>query len=281
MRQSYRAPRRARHALRDWPTIRGLFQDLDELLLLVDYDGTLAPIAPTPEEAYLPAKTRIVLRRIRRLRGVTVGIVSGRSLQTVKKLARIPGLVYVGNHGCEIRGPGLNFVHPAARRSRPHMKHIATDLRQKLAEIPGSRVESKGLSISVHWRGVSARKVAECRRLILRVLSPWRRRGKIRVTHGKRVVEVRAPVMWHKGSSVEWINRHLDSARSRGICYLGDDRTDEDAFRAVNRLHGISISIGAQRQATTAKWWLADCNQVREYLARLYRMRLALSTHRE
>src|SRR3990167_5747286 len=97
---------RRHHALRDWRRLRGRVCDGAAWLVLTDYDGTLVPIRPTPAEARLSAGMRAAVRRVSRARGITVGIVSGRSLDAVRRLVRLPRLIYVGNHGLELQGPG-------------------------------------------------------------------------------------------------------------------------------------------------------------------------------
>ena len=265
-------PPRIRHALRQWVLLSRIIRDAEELLLLTDYDGTLTPIVATPEQARLSAAVRAALRSVARLPGVRVGVVSGRSLRVVRRLVRIPGIIYVGNHGFEIGGCGLQFTHPRVKRSEHTLRRIAGQLCTALGTVRGSRVEAKGVSLSIHWRQVAARDVARFRRVVQRVLRPWVAGRHVRVTRGKRVVEVRPPLAWDKGRSVEWIARQARHPRRVRVCYLGDDRTDEDAFRAVNRLKGISIVIG-RRRLTAARWWLMDAQEVHELLQRILDVR--------
>lgn len=269
-RVSHRSPR---HALRHWPLMRETVAAADSLLLLADFDGTLAPIVSDPARARLPQRTKRTLRQLSRLLRTSVGIISGRSLRFVRQHVGLSSLIYVGNHGCEIVGPGLRFVHPRARRARPVLRRVAAQLTRALRDIRGSLVEYKGLSLSVHWRNVSAREGAAFLRTARQVLRPWVRQRRIRLTYGKRVIEVRAPVAWDKGRSVEWIRRHRAGLRRALVCYLGDDRTDEDAFRIVNRLHGLSIFVGRARCRTTAHWRLQTPVEVQRWLARLLALR--------
>ena len=93
------------HLLNVWPRVRSQLAGVDHILLLLDYDGTLAPIAGRPDLAVLPARTREALMAVHKLDRFTLGIVSGRGLADVREMAGIPGLVYAGNHGLEIEGP--------------------------------------------------------------------------------------------------------------------------------------------------------------------------------
>lgn len=258
-------------AARGWPALRDRIPAEGPLVLLTDYDGTLVPIAPTPEQARLGRAARALLRRLSRLPDLTVGLISGRSLQQVRRMVGIPGLLYVGNHGLEIAGPRVRLVHPGARRSAPVIARIGRELTHALAGIRGTRVESKGVSLSVHWRAVPPRAAARFHRTVRRILAPWMAARAIRVTRGKRVVEVRPPVAWGKGAAVRWLIQHLRASPGR-VWYLGDDRTDEEAFRAVNARRGVSVYVGRPR-ATAARWRLRAPRDVIALLSAIVSLR--------
>ncbi|MBI4003984.1 MAG: trehalose-phosphatase [Candidatus Omnitrophica bacterium] len=268
---------RPRHALDDWARLRRRLQDAKPLLLLADYDGTLAPIAPTPSQARLPRRVKLLLHRLSRVEGVQVGIVSGRAARTVRRLVGLPGVIYVGNHGGEVLGPGLRFVHREVRRHRPTIRRLEAALRRALRGVSGCLVEAKGWSVSVHWRLVKPRELSRFSGILRSSLQPWLAQRSIRVTHGKRVIEIRAPVDWDKGRSVEWLVRQTARSRRPAVWYLGDDRTDEDAFRAVNRLRGVSIFVGQRATPTAAKWRLRSPHEVVRLLNRLLRERWSLN----
>jgi trehalose-phosphatase len=107
--------------------------------------------------------------------------------------------------------------------------------------------------------------VARFHRQVRRVLAVLVARGAVRVTRGKCVLEVRPQTRWDKGSAVAWLDRRCDT-RGR-VLYLGDDRTDEDAFRAANRLGGISIAVGTRPGRTAARWWLPGPRDVGKLLS--------------
>lgn len=254
------------HALRDWPVWYDTVRYHAPLLVLTDFDGTLTPIVPTPDQARLPAGMKRILRALSLADGIQVGVVSGRSVSGVRQLIRLRGLVYVGNHGLEIQGPRVRFVHPAAARAIPVLRRIAARGRAALREIRGAIVESKRLSLSIHYRLVNASRLAQFQRCVRRALAPWVGRRSVRVTRGKRVIEVRPPVAWHKGSAVDWLMKAYRCRRG-AVIYVGDDRTDEDAFRAVNRHRGISIVVGPPRQASAARWRLNSPDEVGKMFA--------------
>lgn len=244
-----------------------------QLMVLSDYDGTLTPIAATPRQAVLSSDTRALLRRLSRVPGICVGVVSGRSLHEVKQCVGLPTLLYAGNHGLELQGPGVSFVHPKAKAARASLRGLAVRLQRALRDVvPGAWVEWKGLTFSVHWRAVRRSAQPLFYALVARELQESRQRGRIRVTHGKRVVEVRPPVEWGKGEAVEWLWRRLPVPRQAPrpwVIYLGDDHTDEGAFRMTNRLGGISIVVGSPRHQTAATYGLRSPRHVHRWLTML------------
>jgi len=248
----------------------------ESLLLFLDYDGTLTPIAAHPSRARLPADTRRLLRRLVSLPGVWIAVVSGRSLRDLRRMVGIQGLCYVGNHGLELQGPGLRYVHPAAQARRLLLKRISGTVKAAVRPIPGAWVEEKGLTFSIHWRAVPRPAQRTFHRLVEALMAPHLKRGLLRRTHGKRVIDVRPPVDWGKGTAVAWLVTRIngrDASRRARIGYLGDDETDEDAFRTVNRLGGVSVFVGHRGRRTAARHWLKDPTDVRAWLTELDRSR--------
>lgn len=246
------------------------------LFLFLDYDGTLTPIADHPSHARLQAGTKRLLKQSADLPGVWVALVSGRSLSDLKRIVGIRGLYYVGNHGLELEGPSLRYVNPVAQATQPLLTQIAGELKAALRPIPGAWVEEKGLTFSVHWRNVPRTLRRTFHQRLRRYTVPLEAEGLIRLTRGKRVVEARPPVQWGKGEMVTWILRHLIPRRSSAkplVMYLGDDETDEDAFRVANRCRGLSVFVGRRRSATRARWWVRSSREVREVLARIVEAR--------
>ena len=259
-----------RHALREWPACSRSLRAARRVFVLSDYDGTLVPIVRQPDRTRLSQATRDMLERLIHHPHVLVGVISGRSLQTLRALVPLRGLYYVGNHGAEVSGPGLRFIHPQIKAYRPVLRKIARQLSPILSQIRGAHLESKGLSLSLHWRQVPPQDVVRFHQHVQPLLRPWLLRRQIRITTGKRVVEIRAPVSWDKGRGIAWIVRHVPGPRPITLLYLGDDRTDEDAFQWVNRAGGLSIWVGRPRGVhTAARWWLVGPSEVREFLRKV------------
>lgn len=217
------------HALERVPVWVEGWRRTGRLVLLLDFDGTLAPIVDRPELAEMPPRTRRALDRLRAMEGVEVAVVSGRGLADVRERAAIPGIAYAGNHGMEIEGAGLHRIHPGAAATRPSLQDVATRLDADLAGIDGAFVEDKGLTLSIHYR-LAPERAEEVRE---RVHAPVAGRPELRVTEGKMVLEVRPRVEWDKGRAVLYLLDQMRPPADAPVLYLGDDRTDEDAFRAL------------------------------------------------
>ncbi len=209
------------------------------LLLFLDYDGTLTPIVERPELAVLAPPVREVLGALARSPGIRVAIVSGRSLADVRAKIGLPGLIYAGNHGLEIEGPGLSFQLPEAAVLRDELRTLCALLSDRLTRMTGVEVENKGLTASVHFRRSAPDPEPEILDVVEATLTPAP--GRFLLRPGKKVFEIRPRVNWHKGAAVLWIAERARHGSSLAI-YIGDDATDEDAFLALR--NGITIKVG-------------------------------------
>jgi len=230
------------------------------LAVLLDFDGTLSAIAPTPELAELLPATRSALLALSRKPSVLLAIVSGRGLEDVRERVGIRDLIYAGCHGLMIRGRGLEFVEPTAERARPALLHVSELIAQRLGHIAGARVEDKGLTISVHFRQVAAQDREELASAVQ--VEAGRLRDQLRVRRGKEIWEISPKVDWHKGRAVRWI---LDHAAGRDALpiFMGDDVTDEDAFMALPE--GITVKVGHAAMSSAA-WSVAGPEEVQSFL---------------
>ena len=252
------------HLLNIWPSVRAKLRQADRVLLLFDYDGTLTPIVPRPEDALLPNEVRGLLESLASQTRYVVGIVSGRSLEDLAAMAGIPELIHAGNHGMEIRGAGLDFVHPKAEAARDALDNAEQSLADAVADIPGAFVEHKGLTLTVHYRAVAEELASRVEAAVTAATTAPVEVGELRLTRGKMVIEVRPAIPWDKGRAI---------ARIRDECgdlplpvYFGDDRTDEDGFRLVQDLGGIAVFVGGARQGTVALHRLESPREVAETL---------------
>jgi trehalose 6-phosphate phosphatase len=239
------------------------------LLVAVDFDGTLAPIVPRPDEAALPSAARVALQRLARRHDTDLAIVSGRALEDLRPRIGIAGIYYAGNHGLEIEGPGLQEIHQEAALARPRISACAAKLRTGLAQEQGVSLEDKGLTLSIHYR-LAPDPAAEdrIRGLVQRCAAAL---PGLRTTEGKKVIEVRPAVEWDKGRALRFLLDILDagSATATPALFVGDDRTDEDAFRALRgRGDGIVVAP-APPPGTAATAYLSSPEQVATLLEAL------------
>ena len=240
------------------------------MLLLFDYDGTLTPIVARPEMATLAEETRRSLSVLAKMDRFIVGVVSGRGLDDLQDLVAIPDLVYAGNHGLEMSGLGMDFIHPEAASFEASLAEVSRLLEDELADVPGVQVDNKRLTLSVHFRNSPGDNAAQVDATVMFTVASYVQAGQMKVTRGKKVVEVRPNLDWGKGQAIGKI-RHECGDNPLPV-FFGDDQTDEDGFAVVQDAGGVAVFIGQTRQATKALHQLespAEVGQVLELLTRL------------
>ncbi len=261
------------HLLSVWPTIIEKIQNARQVLFLSDFDGTLTPIVEKPELADLSEPTRSLLRELTSQRHFSVGIISGRALVDLKEKVNIKGIVYAGNHGFEIEGPGLKFVNPIVDEMKPFFRVIRQVLFMTAGTIKGVLVEDKGITLSVHYRQVDEEKAEYVQNLVERAISGPASRGMFRMTSGKKVYEVRPKVNWDKGKAIRLLmKKYGRGGWNSGLLpfYVGDDITDEDGFQMIEKYgNGVTIHVGEQYKSSSARYFLKSPDEVRIFLGRL------------
>ncbi|MCH8939882.1 MAG: trehalose-phosphatase [Chloroflexi bacterium] len=243
-----------------------------QVLLALDFDGTLAEIVPDPADATLPESIFKLLEALNNQPRFTVAVVSGRSLVDLKERVKLPDVAYAGDHGLEISGPGFHHIPPEAEEFRTTVAEIGEALEAALKGIPGVIFEHKGLSMSIHYRLTPSGQRAAALRTIRRVTKPYLDRDAVRVVKGKEVVNLLPPLDWHKGAALKWLINFLDTMPRRvgGILpiYIGDDVTDEDAFKAV-RESGFAVRVGRPKPTSAAPYYVKSTTEVEEVLQAL------------
>ncbi|HEU5246571.1 MAG TPA: trehalose-phosphatase [Candidatus Udaeobacter sp.] len=235
----------------------------DRLAVFLDYDGTLTPIVSHPEKAFLSDSMRQTLQAL--AMQTSVAILSGRDLDDVRHRVNIAAIVYAGSHGFDIAGPrGLR--RQEATEFLPALDVAERELAKELAGIPGARVERKRFSIAVHYRNVNESDFPRVKRAASEVAA---RHRELRTMQGKKVYELLPDIDWDKGKAVLWLleTLGLELTKVRPI-YIGDDRTDEDAFRALGQ-PGVGILVSEKSRPTAASYSLKDPTEVERFLREL------------
>lgn len=245
-----------KHFYRVLHTVTARCKRAKKLLLLFDFDGTLAPIVVKPGMAKMNADWHARLARLQRQSNITIGIVTGRTMSSIRARVKIPGIIYAAVHGCEI-ARGRRLLHAVGKENQKPLKQLARELRVALRGIKGAQVEYKDFSLAVHYRRATPASRLTIKRRTRAVVAPWLAAYSWQLTPGKMFLEV-CPKLWHKGYSVNWIWKHL--AQDALPCYIGDDTTDEDAFRAI-KSRGVTIRIGKKKNSA-AQYYVRNIDEL-------------------
>lgn len=209
----------------------------NQIIVFLDYDGTLTPIAETPDQAVLSEETRSLLKILKE--SVKLVIISGRGLEELKRMVALPDILYVGNHGAEICDRNAVQITQLLASNRDLLLAFLGRLKGALSAIPGVLIEEKGITASVHFRKVAEEDIGFFYELFWNTSQGFQ--DEFRITKGKKVFDIRPLTAWNKGDAVGLILK--TSIPERLTIYIGDDTTDEDAYRFL-RGKGISISVG-------------------------------------
>lgn len=252
------------NALAAYGQLIGITSVRDSMLFL-DYDGTLSPIVSDPAAAVLGDGAADALRMATTV--CPVAILSGRDLADITNRVNIPGIWYAGSHGFELTGPdGTRHCNEAAAAFIDVLERAAAELSRHLADVPGVRVEHKRFAVAVHYREVERERVGA----VVAAVHQLGARDGLRVTAGRKLVELRPNLDWDKGSTLAWIRDHVDPSGSLLPIYVGDDLTDEDAFDAV-KFDGIGVVVGHDEDGdrkSAAHFALDNPGQVAEFIER-------------
>ena len=244
-------------------------------LVMLDVDGTLAPIVSRPDAAEVPLETQRAVAQLASRDGVHVVLVSGRAAADARRLVRVASVWVIGNHGGEVIAPdGDSTVDARVAPYRAAMAQVARRLRTKAAHVAGVIVEDKTWTLSIHYRLASPAVVPGLRAAIEEAI----RDAGLRMTEGKMVFEVRPPVTVHKGTAVLALATRLGGlAPGASLLYAGDDRTDEDAFRELRARapHAVTIRVGptGEGEPSAAEFFLPDTVAMCELLQALAELR--------
>jgi trehalose-phosphatase len=237
----------------------------------VDFDGTLVGIRRDPGKVALGADTREAIAGISSRKNDRIAVVSGRPLAYIRRQIALEKVVCAGNHGLEIRGPGVDFLHPEAAEARAALLRVKEEWAALLPGFRGALVEDKGLSVSFHYRRVRPSLAGSARKEALATARRAEKEEDLRVTGGKMVVEVRPPVEWGKGEALRYLLGRWGYCRDTDLAIvIGDDETDRDMFAPV-RSRGLAVFVGRGQAPPEANGRLRGPTAVRDLLRRAAR----------
>ena len=247
----------------DFEAWLGAFAGSRPLAVFLDFDGTLAPIASHPSLVKIGDGMREALGRCSARDDTELAIVSGRGLADVRRMVDNDRFVFAGNHGLEIAGPGIeDYRHPDIAHYEERAVELVAALEDVEAE--GAWVEAKGASITFHYREVEAEEHAALAEIARGMI----REAGFQARDALCAVEARPPIGWDKGHAVLHVLRRKYGpgwSESVRVIYVGDDETDEDAFRSLHGL-GMTFRVGPATSPTRARRRLSDVGAVETLL---------------
>ncbi|XP_008795570.2 probable trehalose-phosphate phosphatase 6 [Phoenix dactylifera] len=248
-----------------------------QIVMFLDYDGTLSPIVDDPDLAFMSENMRSAVREV--ARRFPTAIVSGRCRDKVYSFVQLAELYYAGSHGMDIKGPAKQPKHTKAKAKAvlfqpaseflPTIDSVYKALVTKTESTHGAKVENNKFCVSVHFRCVDEKKWGALAEQVRSVLKDY---PELRLTQGRKVLEIRPPIKWDKGKALEFLLESLGFADCNDVLpiYIGDDRTDEDAFKVLrDRGQGIGILVSKLPKETSASFSLGEPAEVMNFLRRL------------
>ncbi|KAH8412841.1 hypothetical protein KR009_006229, partial [Drosophila setifemur] len=221
----------------------------NQLAVLLDYDGTLAPIADNPAKTKMPAALEANLKRIAQHPQIFLAIISGRGLKDVQRQVNIDGIIYAGNHGLEIEYPdGSRHDYQLPAEIQQNYTNMVKELKEKV-EKNGAWVEDKKVSLTYHYRDTPAELKDQQKQLASEICKKYG----FRPNQAHEAIEAKPPVNWNKGEAALYIlNQQFGELWSQEamVLFAGDDTTDEDAMRVLQGL-GKSFRISADAKIQT------------------------------
>ncbi|KAM7499754.1 hypothetical protein LguiA_024168 [Lonicera macranthoides] len=256
------------------------------IVVFLDYDGTLSPIVSDPDSAFMSEPMRRAVSQV--ANRFPTAIITGRSRDKVYEFVKLDDVYYAGSHGMDIMGPPpppqLNYsngkyqtraldkkgngftIFQPAREFLPAIEKMLNELEEKTHDIQGVMIEDNRFCISVHYRRVQEEDYRVLEEEVQSVLDKY---PKFHLTRGKKVMEIRPSIKWNKGDAVEYLLDTLGFANSNDVLplYIGDDRTDEDAFKVLRRRRqAYAIIVSRKPRETRASYSLRDPSEVLAFL---------------
>jgi trehalose-phosphatase len=237
------------------------------IFLMLDYDGTLAPVVSNPDRARIKMEMKVVLSRLAQRDDMVMAVISGRSLGDLKSRVRLDSIYYAGCHGFEMEGPGWSYQHPKMKQVAGQVDLLEKYLNGLLSGIKGCIIENKSYALTVHFRKVKPDLYPAVERAVRQAekkYTEW-----MKMEPGRMIYEFKPSILWDKGRAVEML-LGLYQAYDPYPIYIGDDITDEPAFRFL-RHSGLTVLVenNERPQTTAAVLRLHSIDQVLRFLKSL------------
>ncbi|XP_033145385.1 probable trehalose-phosphate phosphatase E isoform X3 [Brassica rapa] len=234
--------------IKEHPSALNMFEEIlhesegKQIVMFLDYDGTLSPIVDDPDRAFMSNKMRNTVRKLAMC--FPTVIVSGRSREKVYSFVKLTELYYAGSHGMDIKGPEQNSKYK--KKTQSLLCQPATEFLPVISE-----------------------KWSDLAHLVRSVLKNY---PKLMLTQGRKVLEIRPIIKWDKGKALEFLLESLGYENCTHVfpIYIGDDRTDEDAFKILrDKRQGLGILVSKYAKETNASYSLQEPDEVMDFLERL------------
>lgn len=252
-----------KYVFRDIVNIKKILKN--NIVLLLDFDLTLSPLAQNPTHAFLPKNIKGYLTKI--IKHTPIVIITGRKLSDIKKKVNIKGMLYAGNNGME---HNLNIkykisadISVASKKALLRTKREMKKINKKYPEII---FEDKKYSIALGYRQIKSTKIQSVELLFKKIQNEIRKEGLLETHLDKKTFEVRLKNRINKGTACLMAISILQNKLHKRIIpiYIGDSRTDEDAFKIL-KTRGMTIKVGRNKNST-AKWYLRNQAEVITFL---------------
>lgn len=233
-------------------------------ILMLDFDGTLAPIAETPSVAKLSVEMKNLLNKLSRKKGFYLAIISGRSLPDLKKKVSLKNIIYAGNHGLEGEIFKEKYCFPIPKEMLFTLKTIEQQLSQTAKQLKGVFVEDKRSVLSFHYR-LAGKQIPEAKAVFNKIVSPFIQNDLVSILVGRMVYGIRPKVDWDKGNFAKLVINKVKTRTKTtpAAIFIGDDTTDEDIFRKLN--NEITVKVG-KGSLSNAKYCLKNTKDVFKFL---------------
>ncbi|KAJ9171503.1 hypothetical protein P3X46_014862 [Hevea brasiliensis] len=256
------------------------------LVVFLDYDGTLSPIVEDPDQAFISDNMRSALQEVACI--FPTAIVTGRRRDKVKEFVQLHNVIYAGSHGMDMLTPvsplRCNNMHKSgaldeegdevvsyqpAKAFLPTIQELLKVLKEKTKTIKGAMIEDNKFCISVHFRRVNIEDVNSLKDMVKSIIEAY---SGFRITGGRKVIEIRPRIDWDKGRALQYLIQNLGFNDSNDFLplYIGDDKTDEDAFKVIKDVgRGYPVIVSSIPKETKASYSLRDTNEVMAFLVNL------------